>query len=284
MRGFKPFNQEELFTNLDNLKIEKVGEQVVTKYYNTVRSVANVSKIYEIFDFGAYVKDKVNLILSNFNIEEYKFILKRGIQEVTLLSDSVEFGGYKWYKSFHILSSSDKSRRLNLNMGLYREDGQYTILSANAFSVCKKHVTGLNQVTDSLDFLNAESFNEQIESMSKLLNHRVNFSKIRSVIVDDETVEVNHKRFNALKQAIIYSKDKIKGLTEEQMKLIRTDSKSLDVIPKHLDFDLDAFAVFNCYMSIYRNEDSHVVKKETERIFKITQHAIRVEKLKQLDF
>ena len=41
------------------------------------------------------------------------------------------------------------------------------------------------------------------------------------------------------------------------------------------DFYLDAFLTFQIYMTIFNKQDSHIIKKETERIMGITQWAVR---------
>ena len=41
------------------------------------------------------------------------------------------------------------------------------------------------------------------------------------------------------------------------------------------DFYLDAFWVFGTYMRLFNQQDSHIIKNETDRIMKITQWAVR---------
>jgi hypothetical protein len=279
VRNFKTYSKQELFEKIDAIEIFKEGEQVITKYFGTVINTTPVSKRYEIFDIRAFLKDKINHIESNFNITYYRFIMKRGTQELTLLSDSVDINGNKHYKSFFILNSSDKSRRLNMNLGLYRSDnGIYFVSGINNMSLSKKHLTGLTKAAEEVAVsIDGETFNEQIESIKSLVGERVLFSKVREIIVDKEQ-KINHRKFDAFKNQLSYSNIK---WTKEQYALLRTESEKL-VIDSKSDFDLDAYMVFNLYMQVFRNQDSYVVKKETERIIKITQCFIRNEKLEQL--
>ena len=277
IRGFKEHNKQELFTLMDAIDISKVGEQVVTKYFNRVINTSNVSKRYEIFDIRSFLKDKIAHIENNFNISFYKFIMKRGIQELTLLSDSVEINKTHYYKAFFVLNSSDKSRRLNMNLGLYRADNNvYLVSGLNNMSFSKKHLTGVTKAAEESSFsIDGETFNDQISSIKSLVGEQVMFSKIKEIIVDKDQ-QINHRKFDAFKSQLFNVK-----LNNDQYNLIRIPSEKI-VINKDNDFSLDAYLVFNLYMQIFRNQDSYLVKKETERIIKITQCFIRNEKIAQL--
>ena len=72
-----------------------------------------------------------------------------------------------------------------------------------------------------------------------------------------------------------------KGLTKEQIGVLTTPSEKLTITPE-VDFSIDAFKVFQAYMNVFRNQDSYVVRRETEKILKITQCFIREDKLSQL--
>ena len=65
MRGFRIYNKQELFNSIEKITVEKIEDQVITKYNGRVTQVANVSKRYEIFDIVKYLKDKIELIHYN---------------------------------------------------------------------------------------------------------------------------------------------------------------------------------------------------------------------------
>ena len=120
MNRYLTYNKQELVDKINSISISlnEVG-QVITKYRDRVVSISNVSKRYEIFDIKKYLLDKLELIEKNFNIVKYDFQIKKGIQYLTLLSDTVTIEGVEYHKSFFILNSSDKSRKLSFNAGLY---------------------------------------------------------------------------------------------------------------------------------------------------------------------
>ena len=282
MKGFKNYNKEELFNYIDKIEVEKVNGQVITKYNNRVTQIANVSIRYEVFDITKYLKEKIEIIEQNFNISKYQLTITKGQQSLRLISDSVNIGGIEFYKSFYILNSTDKSRRLSFYAGLYSEN--YYFIGANNVGLSKKHLTGVNiAAEDASTALNGETFDEQIESLRNLVGHRIQFSKIRQVILGDkeEIPQVNHRKFDAFKNSIRYAEsDRLVTLTKEQRSQLYTDSQSLKEVKE--DFYLDAFWAFGSYMRLFNRQDSHVIKNETDRIMKITQWAVRNSLLESL--
>ena len=282
MKGFRNYNKTELFNTIDKISIEKVGSQVVTKFDNRVINTSNVSNRYEIFDIVKYLKDKIELIEKNFTITKYNFRLTRGQQSLTLVSDSVEIGGVEFHKSFYILNSTDKSRRLSFNAGL-KSDNFYTI-GMNNVGMNKKHLTGVTQAAEDASVgLTGETFNEQIESLTSLVGHRIHFSKLRQIILGDkeEIPQINHRKFDAFKNSVRFaSSDRKINLTTEQHRQLFQNSEAMKEV-EH-DFYLDAFWSFQMYLRLFNKQDAHIIKNETERIMKMTQWAVRNSVLESL--
>lgn len=287
MKWNKDYNKDEIFEVLDKISIYKNdASQVVTTYNGHAINIANVSNRYEIFDIITYLKNKIELIEKNFNISKYNLILHRGIQAIELTSDQVDINGVKFYKSFYILNSTDKSRRLSFNSGLHSVSGRFHVIDARNIGLSKLHLTGVTKAAeDETAKINDETFNEQIESINSLVGHRILFSKIREVILgeDEDIPKINHKKFDSFKNSIRYNKSLlIPGikLTAEQANQLYISSIDLPEI-KH-DFYIDAFGAFQVYLQIFYNQDSQIIKKETANIMKITQWSIRNDKLEEL--
>ncbi len=281
--GYRTYDSIELFTKIDAIEITRQGNQVVTKYFDRVINTTEVSPIYEVFDIRSFMKSKIDQLSHNFNMRWYRFVMKRGIQELTILSDDVDINGTIFYKAFFILNSSDKSRRLNMNMGLYRADNNsYLVSSIRNMSLSKKHLRGVTQSAEEVSqAIDIETFDEQVSCIRSLVGERVMFSKVREIILDKD-LKINHKKFDALKNSIRWSKtDKVDSLTSEQIKVLSTPSEKLTIDYRN-DFSIDAYKVFNCYLQVFSKQDSYVVKKETEKILKITQCFIRDERLNEL--
>lgn len=276
LRGFKDYNKTELFRIIDGINIYQSDDLVITKYFDTVIKSTPVSKLYEIFDIKSFLKSKINQIEENFTISHYKLSIRGGIQDLTLLSDSIVINGTNYYKSFFILNSSDKSRRLNMNLGLYREDnGTYFVNAIRNMSLSKKHLRGVTASAEEASAsIDGETFNEQIQSIQSLVGERVMLSQIQKIIVDKD-LDVNHKKFDMFKNSVRFTD---RSLTKNQLGVLMTPSEKL-VISTSNDFSIDAYMVFNCYLSCFNRQDSYIVKRETERISKITQCFLREEKL-----
>jgi hypothetical protein len=281
--GFRTWNKEELFNQIDKINIFRLEDQVITKLGDAVINVTNVSKRYEVFDIRSFMKSKIEQIEANFPINFYKFRLKAGVQELTLISDEVEINKTLFYKSFYILNSSDKSRRLNMNMGLYRADNNsYVVGSIRNLTLSTKHLTGVTKKAEEISqTIDIETFDEQIEAIKSLVGQRVLLSKVREIIVDKD-LQINHRKFDALKNSLRYSpSDKMDALTKDQLNTLCTTSETL-VIDHKNDFSIDAYKIFNCYIQVFSRQDSYIVKKETEKILKITQCFLRDEKISSL--
>jgi hypothetical protein len=278
MRNFRNYNKEEIFKNIDQISIEKNKQnQVITKFGGRVINITNVSNRYEIFDIVKYLKDKIELIEKNFEISKYRLKITNGQQYLQLISDKVEVGGVEFYKSFYILNSTDKSRRLSFNVGLYSHSSNFYMIGANNVGLTKKHLTGVTKAAeDASEGLNGESFDEQIESLRSLVGHRIQLSKLRQVILGDkeDVPQINHRKFDAFKNSIRFAaSDGLIKITTEQRHQLFTESEKMTTI-QH-DFYIDAFWAFQVYLRLFNKQDSHIIKNETDRIMKMTQWAVR---------
>lgn len=275
--SYSLYNKQELLERINQIDIQKVGDTVVTKYRDRVLRIVEVSNRYEIFDIAKYLKDKIDLIEQNFKITKYRFTLNKGIQYLELLSDSIEINGEKYHKSFYILNSSDKSRKLSFNAGLYCEDSNFYIISnVKNVGLIKKHLRGVTQAAElASEGLNGETFDEQVDALQSITGHRVALSKIRQIILGDgEPTQMAHRKFDAFKNSIRWARTK-NNLTNEQVRFLSKSSEFIKSIEQSDDFYIDALFVLQSYLRIFNKEDAHIIKNETERIMKITQWAIR---------
>ena len=275
----KQYNKQELIDKIDRISIEREGNTIITKYDDRVINATPVSNRYEIFDIVKYLKSKIDMIEKNFTISKYSFKMTSGRQYLQLISDKIEVGGLEFYKSFYILNSSDKTRRLSFNVGLYCETKNFYVVGVKNVGLVKKHLTGVTQAAEvATEGLNGETFNEQVDAMNSLVGHQIAFSKIREVILGDkkEVPKINHRKFDAFKNMIRYevSDGKLK-LTNAQHDILLKESDKINTISPLEDFNLDAFKAFQIYLRIFNRQDSHVIKIETDRILKMTKWAIR---------
>jgi hypothetical protein len=149
-------------------------------------------------------------------------------------------------------------------------------------SLSKKHLRGVTKSAEEVSqVIDIETFDEQIASIRSLVGERILLSKVREIIIDKD-LKVNHMKFDALKNSLRYSNtDKMNSLSHEQIKTLMTPSEKL-ILDYHNDFSIEAYKVFNCYLQVFSRQDSYVVKRETEKILKITQCFIRDEKINKI--
>ena len=275
----RQYNKQELISKIEKISIEREGNTIITKYDGSVINATPVSSRYEIFDIVKYLKSKIDMIEKNFTISKYSFKMTSGRQYLQLISDKIEVGGLEFYKSFYILNSSDKTRRLSFNVGLYCETKNFYVVGVKNVGLVKKHLKGVTEAAEvATEGLNGETFNEQVDAMNSLVGHQISFSKIREVILGDkkEIPKINHRKFDAFKNMIRYevSDGKLK-LTKSQHDILFKESDKINTISPLEDFNLDAFKAFQIYLRIFNRQDSHVIKIETDRILKMTKWAIR---------
>ena len=274
-------SREEVRQKLEKLTIEKIGGVVITKWDGSVISSVSVSDKYEVFDVTRYFLQKIDQIESNFPINQFWLHISGGTQSLEMFSDNVELAGKIYRKSFFLLSSSDKSRALQLNIGLTSKDGGNKIIfGTKNFSLYKKHLTGVTRAADDVSqVLIQETFDEQIQALSQLVGHRVLLSKLREIILAKDT-GVDQKKWISFKRTIhrIYSDRK--NLTQSQSSYLW--SLSTESPNRDQDFSIDAFEAVNLYLQIFSLEDSHVIKKEAHKILQITTWFVRNEKISEL--
>ena len=281
-RSFRNYNREELNEKINSIDITRQSNQVITKYFGRVIKVSNVSDIYEVFDINSYLNSKLDQIESNFSISKYDLTVKGGIQSLTLISDPVDLNGNEFHKSFFILNSTDRSRKLSFDLGLFSKSKNFFTIHSSNIGLSKRHLRGVTKAAEeSTQNINVETFDQQINDISSLVNHKVKLSNIRDIIVD-ENLKVNHSKFDSFKWSILnFQSEGRVQLSNDQKMMLRMPSEKLQITGEN-DFYIDAFFAFQTYLRIFSNQDSHLIKKETEKIMKITQCSIRNNQLELL--
>jgi hypothetical protein len=281
-RSFRNYNREELNEKINSIDITRQSNQVITKYFGRVIKVSNVSDIYEVFDINSYLNSKLDQIESNFSISKYDLTVKGGIQSLTLISDPVDINGNEFHKSFFILNSTDRSRKLSFDLGLFSKSKNFFTIHSSNIGLSKRHLRGVTKAAEeSTQNINVETFDQQINDISSLVNHKVKLSNIRDIIVD-ENLKVNHSKFDSFKWNILnFQSEGRVQLSNDQKMMLRMPSEKLQITGEN-DFYIDAFFAFQTYLRIFSNQDSHLIKKETEKIMKITQCSIRNNQLELL--
>lgn len=271
----KPYIKESLLNELNLLKIERIGDLVITKYKGDVIKTSTVSNRYEVFDIVGYIKEKLETIEKNFKIDKYSLSIKGGVQYLKLYSDKIVINNIDFYKTFYITNSTDKSRRLSFKVGLYTNLKNIDYINSNELDFSKKHLSGVNKlVEESFSKLDEQIFTEQIESLRSLDKHIIKLSNIKEVITTDNE-KMGNKRFVSFKNKVLFNG--LFDLTDSERKeLFRNKTDIL------YDFELDAFKVLLTYLSMFSYQDSVIIKKESARILELTKFMIRKKVLSKI--
>lgn len=278
MKRYIPFKKEDLFEKINLLDVYQEGGQVITKYNERVIKTSKVSNRYEIFDIKSYLTQQIDFISNNFPIHSYCLQIRGGIQSLDLLSEPVKIGDQEFYKGFFLLNSTDKSRALNFNIGLFNKTQNWYYIWGLNINLYRKHLKGITVMAeDKIQQLNHETFDEQVNLLKDLVDHKVSYSEIVKIITPNNEIKVNLAKLESFNNSVLYYHRKGKlTLSKEQLELLKLDAEQiLQKIENVEPFYFEAFMVFQIYLGLFNRQDSYLIKKETEKIGAITQASIR---------
>jgi len=275
----KTYDKDNIFNTLNNLKIYQQGNYIITNYKGRPISETKVTNKYQIFDFSSFAKEIVGEVENYFTPETYKLRIRKGIQELRLIGEEVYINGEQYHKMLNILNSTDKSRALQLNIGLIR-----FICTNGVIAAVEDEYTGFKNkhYKSSLpgaveDFMkNLNKFNIILDKQSTIIEslstNIISLQELAAKLTLDEHGVIKENRLLKLKsftKKLLTSKtDKlnIKLLNEEQIKLLNYPEIFQST---KVDIEIPAYQAFNNYTELFREYDSSVIKRETNRILEL---------------
>lgn len=276
----KPFNKSEIFNTLNMLEISRVENNIITKFDNRIISNSHVSPIYELFDFSPFAKEILNEIENYFTPETYNLKITKGKQELRLIGEDVIINGDKYNKMFNILNSTDRTRALQVNIGLMRlvcTNGMVVGVE-NEYSTArtKHYVKGLPEKVELFmkSLMNFDlNINYQVESLESLRGKFVSFKELANKLIknDNDIISANKMlKFRAFSNKLLNSNtDALRNLNYEQKSLIKNAQNFNSDQYANIDVDINAYDALNCYTEVFRSFDSSVIKRETNRILEL---------------
>lgn len=275
----KDFDKSAILDSLNLLKINQDRNNVLTHYNGKLISNELVSNKYQVFNFSNFASNVIDKIDDYFTPEKYSLSITKGQQEIRLTGENVIINGDVYKKMFNILNSTDRSRALQLNIGLMRQicgNGQIVNVEGKSNTLYVKHFkSSLPEMVET--FINTlENFditiNNQILTLESLVGSFTSFQKIANALVMDEDGLIKAHYINRLrafsKKLIASHTDSISDLTSEQMKLLK-NPELFNTEYKNIDIEMDSYNALNCYTEVFRNYDSSVLKRETNRILQL---------------
>lgn len=275
--NIRPYNKLEIIEKLNQFKVAKTDSNVVASYNNKIVSSESISEKYYIFDFGEFAKELIENITNYFTPLSYDMLIARGFQEIRIYGEEVLINGDKYDKMLSILNSTDKSRTLQMNIGLIRKTNQSGIvIDVDNSSVRGKHFCKSLPERLKLFGLQLQNFNDVIESQTielvKICDIELTFKEFAYRFLRyDKKGNIRSGDINKLKAftknlKLTSTSDKISDLTFDQKCLLNNPSKYEDYVT---DVYLNAYQVFNIYTELFKNYDASVLRRETKRVMDV---------------
>jgi hypothetical protein len=262
------FNKLNLIKQLKRIEARWEGRDVVTLIGGKEsQRWTPKNKDYTIIDLSEVAKEFVGKVSKHIEIEGMHFRAYGGVQELKLFGESFDFLGEKYQKMACLLSSTDGTRNLKANFGLFRELCQNGLMCREAGD--EYNVRHL--LSKQKDFIFAEDIGSIFEETKKVIEamktKETSLQKIKSGLIGAKGQ--NSSRFIKFARKLSNSKtDKIKDLTRTQINILKSDKNILD---KHKDFDIkiNGYTALQCYGELFKKHDSGVIAKETTRILEL---------------
>lgn len=277
----KKYDKNDIFSTLDKLELSQKQNNILTHFDGRLVANTIVSDKYKLFDFPTFAKNVVEQVENYFTPETYNLRITKGTQELRLIGEEVLINGDKYSKMFNILNSTDKSRALQLNVGLIRfictngmviaaEDEDYSGLKTKHFkSSLPEKVKHFVESLNTFDM----NISKQSEFIEDLSGRFVSFKELASKLSLDENGVINNSRalkLRAFAKKLLFSEtDKLENLHNEQISLLRNANLFLNPEFKNVDIEMSSYNALNCWTEVYRNYDSSILKRETNRILQL---------------
>jgi len=279
LNSAKPYNTKDIIDQVNLLNVNQNELVVATQFDDDIIKETSVSDKYLLFNFPEFINKILPDVENIFNPLSYNLKMKGGKQELILIGEQVNVKNETFYRMMTILNSTDKSRALQLNIGLMRlvcSNGMIIEVPGEAASIKGRHFK--NSLPDKIEnFLNTinnyKAVNEaQRLSLETLHNKTVDYDDFVNKFVrnkDNQVVEGKVKKIKNLSNKLLNSStDKLEDFSFEQEVILKNPGLIIND-KEQSNLQIDAYKIVNCYTEIFRNTDSSKIKKETNRILKM---------------
>lgn len=274
------YDRNKISQVLNKLEISQSGYTVSTKFDGDLIAQSKVTDVYDLFNFTSFAENIIKEIENYFIPKEYILRISKGQQELRLIGEEISVNGEKYSKMFNILNSTDKSRALQLNVGLIRFictngmviaiDDEYSGIKTKHFkSTLPEKVNMFNEKLGNFNII----IDKQVETIENLKGRFVSFDELmKKIALDDkgfykESMDLKLKSFGS--KLIESQTDRILNLQSEQIALLKNPSLFLNPNYKGINVEMTAYQALNCWTEVYRSYDSSILKRETNRILEI---------------
>jgi hypothetical protein len=271
-----PYTKDEVQERISKFDIRHEGLIVSTFYDGRIISNVEVSEKYWSFDFKNFAKDIIEKINDYFVPETYTLRINKGAQEIRLVGESVTIKDDEYFKVFNLVNSSDKTRCLQMNIGLvHRKTGTYYVLAVeneNA-SVSGKHFfkslpTKLEEFFQVLPEFNV-IIDKQVSLLNTLSEKKISLKNLyKKLIRIDEDGVVLPSDVLRIRMFVKNLKNAgIEFVSEEVSQHLNLLTHYQDFYNSNYDLEVNAKDVMDVFVSMYKNYDSTTIERETRRIY-----------------
>lgn len=281
----KKYNKERINERIEPLKVTTNGKRVVTWYNGSEIANVPVSDRYQIFQFGDFVHRMLPVIENYFAPSRYIMDIYGGVQELKLYGNGFKVDGEVFYEMLSILNSTDKSKALQINIGLLRQvctNGMVVSFEENDVSIKAKHFK--KSLPEKVDYFSSKlkDFKLMSQSQVEFINKvnkmdPVSYLEIAEglILKKNKQNEIKHnalgiKRTREFGKMLMYSPTDKLDRDSYRNKRVIFDSPDRYVnrrlIGTNKDVELSAKTAFNCYIEPYKKSDSSILKTECDNI------------------
>ena len=243
---------------------------VRTFYNDTVISETQVSDKYQVFDFPKFCLDVIPTVTKAFTPEKAILRINKGVQELRLVGETFLLDGEEFKKQLNIVSSTNKSKALQINIGLWRKvcsNGMFASVDGASTGFKVKHFKSTLNAKLEAFLKRLPEFNNFIdEQKTVLMKLNAENTTFNTIVKKLAVVPSNLLKVRSFSRKLTKSDtDKIIGLTEVQEKLLQNPVTALDPV-NIADVEMTKMRALNCWTEVFRNCDSPTIKRETKRI------------------
>lgn len=281
----KRYDKEKINERIEPLKVTTNGQRVVTWYNGSEIANVPVSNRYHIFQFGEFVQRMLPVIENYFTPSRYIMEIYGGVQELKLYGTGFDVDGEKYYEMLSILNSTDKSKALQINIGLLRQvctNGMVVSFEENEVSIKAKHFK--KSLPEKVDYFASKIKDFKLMSQSQVtfinkLNKMdpVSYLEIAEglILKKAKDGEIKHnplgiKRVKEFGKMLMFSPtDKLNPDDYRNKRhIIHYPDSYVNkrLIGTDKDLEISAKTAFNCYVEPYKTSDASTLKTECDNI------------------
>jgi hypothetical protein len=283
-RQYLPFNLEELSAKIEKFNAFREGNTISTQTEYGEMAV-EVSNLYRFFDFKSFAKNVIALVATQQEIFYYSLHIRRGVQEIDLLTNPVFVGDEVYYQSLSLLNSNDRSRALQFNAGLMRWNDNHSFIvplpnaSTSERAIHKgktfeEKVDSINAFVDTLPSL----MPKQLEIIEKFGHKNVSVKSIVNAILAERKEGVNDVTVSALNRAKAFMFKLQQNMNTPEIEDAGMSVVEIPLLKQPIDFTkssadlvVNLYEAFLWYTEIFKNRDTAVINRESNRFFDLAE-------------